>query len=128
MEFHHVGIATADAARTARRFGALFDLPERHREEIDDIDVRFLALEDGTYLELLEPLDGGPVARFLDRRGEGIHHLGFATEAIEDRLALAAEAGVELIDDTPRPGAWGSDVAFLHPRDTGGVLIELVAV
>jgi methylmalonyl-CoA/ethylmalonyl-CoA epimerase len=87
--------------------------------------VRFLEFENG-YVELLEPQDEGAIASYLDEHGPGIHHLAVATSDIERSLALAREHGVELVDSEPRPGAWGHEVAFLHPRSTGGVLLEFV--
>jgi methylmalonyl-CoA epimerase (EC 5.1.99.1) len=81
---------------------------------------------DGADLELLEPRDGGPIATYLDRKGPGIHHVAFATPDIGAALERAREQSIELVDDQPRPGARGHDVAFLHPDSTGGVLVEFV--
>lgn len=126
MRLHHVGIATEDAVGTAERLGALLEVPVCHEERFDGLAIRFLELPAG-YLELLEPIDDGPIARFLDRRGPGIHHVAFEPPDIAVALERAAELGVELIDEEPRPGAWGHEVAFLHPDSTGGVLVEFVA-
>ena len=80
----------------------------------------------GTRLELLEPTAAdSPVARFLERRGEGVHHIAYTVAGLEDRLAELAEAGLELVDRTPRRGAHDMRIAFLHPGSTGGVLTEL---
>jgi len=87
--------------------------------------VVFLELENG-FFELLEPHEDGAIARYLDRRGPGIHHLAVETADIDAALRTARDAGIELIDTKPRPGAWGHEVAFLHPKSTGGVLIEFV--
>jgi methylmalonyl-CoA/ethylmalonyl-CoA epimerase len=126
MRFDHVGIATRDAETVADLFGTLLDAPAVHGERFDGLDVTFLDLGNG-YLELLEPVaDEGPVARALDRDGPGIHHVAFATPDVAAALETAREAGVELVDEQPRPGAWGHDVAFLHPKSTGGVLVEFV--
>ena len=126
MRFDHVGVATPDGDALADLFGELFGTPVAHRETFDGLDVTFLELGDG-YVELLEPLtDDGPIARFLDREGPGLHHVALATEDIEAALDAARDAGVDPIDDDPRPGAWGHDVAFLHPDSTGGVLVEFV--
>jgi methylmalonyl-CoA/ethylmalonyl-CoA epimerase len=75
---------------------------------------------------LLEPESKGPIADYLDSRGPGIHHLALATDGIEEALGDARSRDLELIDEEPRPGAWGHDVAFLHPKTTGGILIEFV--
>ncbi len=125
MAFDHLGIATTDGASLAATFEALFDAPVVHEETFDGMAVRFLQL-DGGYFELLEPEDGGTIARFLDRNGPGIHHVALRTEALDAALERARDVGVDLVDEEPRPGAWGHEVAFLHPRSTGGVLVEYV--
>jgi len=126
MRFDHAGIATADADEAAERFGRLLEAPVAHEETIDDLRLVFLELENG-YFELLEPQDDeGVVARFLEERGPGIHHLAVRVEDVAEALGGAREAGIDLIDETPRPGAWGHEVAFLHPASTGGVLLEYV--
>jgi len=126
MRFDHAGVATPDADEAAERFGRLLDAPVAHEETMDGLRLVFLALENG-YFELLEPVDdGGVVARFLADRGPGIHHLAIRVEDVATALDRAREAGVELIDEAPRPGAWGHEVAFLHPASTGGVLLEYV--
>jgi methylmalonyl-CoA/ethylmalonyl-CoA epimerase len=77
-------------------------------------------------LELLEPTaDDSPVARFLERRGEGVHHVAYTVDGIEGRLRALAKGGIRLIDESPRPGAHDTRIAFLHPASTGGVLTEL---
>mgnify|MGYP006281465583 CR=1 FL=1 len=126
MRFHHAGIATDDAAGLAARYAELFDAPLVHEERVDGMDVLFLDL-DGSYFELLEPHAEGPIDSYLDSHGPGIHHLAVGTDDIEAALSTARECGIDLVDDVPRPGAWGHEVAFLHPNSTGGVLIEFVA-
>jgi len=125
MELDHVGIATSDAAEQAAAYSHLLDTNIAHEEAFDGLQVVFVELPTG-YLELLEPLEDGTVQRFLDREGPGLHHLAFRTDDIEAALAHARGLGVDLIDQEPRPGAWGHRVAFLHPGSTGGVLIEFV--
>jgi len=127
MHFDHAGIATDDADTLAALYSDLFDAPIAHEETFDDLAVTFLDL-DGTYFELLEPLPDadGAIARYLDSHGPGIHHLAVATDDIGAALDTARAAGVELIDEEPRPGAWGHDVAFLHPSSTGGILLEFI--
>lgn len=126
MQFDHAGIATDDAAELASLYDALFGIPVVHEEEFDGMNVVFLDLGDDGYFELLQPLEEGTIARYLDENGPGIHHLALATDDIEGALARCREQGVDLVDEEPRPGAWGHDVAFLHPRSTGGVLVEFV--
>jgi len=125
MHLDHVGVATRDAADLAERFAALLDAPVVHEETFDGLRVVFLELGND-YFELLEPVEDGTVDRYLERNGPGIHHVAVATDDAADALATARELGVGLIDEEPRQGAWGHDVAFLHPGDTGGVLLEFV--
>jgi methylmalonyl-CoA/ethylmalonyl-CoA epimerase len=126
MRFDHVGVATHDADTLVDLFGTLLSAPVAHRETFDGLDVTFLDLGNG-YLELLEPLDDdGAIPRYLDREGPGIHHVALETSDVAAALDVAREYGVDLVDESPRPGAWGHDVAFLHPGSTGGVLVEFV--
>ncbi|MFC6718101.1 methylmalonyl-CoA epimerase [Natrialbaceae archaeon GCM10025810] len=125
MHFDHAGIATDDARKLANLYADLFDLEVAHEEEFDGMRVVFLDCGNG-YFELLEPLEEGTISRYLEKNGSGIHHLALATDDIEGALETARDHDVELIDEEPRPGAWGHTVAFLHPRDTGGILVEFV--
>ena len=127
MEFDHAGIATDDLDDIADLYDGLLGTPIAHEEEFDGLRVAFLGLGNG-YLELLEPLPDaeGAIPRYLDENGPGIHHLALRTDDIDAALGTAREAGIELVDEKPRPGAWGHDVAFLHPASTGGVLVEFV--
>jgi len=126
MDFDHAGIATRDVAALADRYQALLSTTVVHEETVDGLQVVFLDVGDG-YFELLEPVDDeGAIASYLDSNGPGIHHLALRTEDIEAALDRARAQAVEPIDDSSRDGAWGHDVAFLHPRDTGGVLLEFV--
>jgi methylmalonyl-CoA/ethylmalonyl-CoA epimerase len=126
MELHHVGVATPDAAALAATLGELFDLRVVHEERVEDLQVTLLDAG-AAHLELLEPTEREKtVARFLDRRGPGLHHVALATPDLGGVLAALRHGGVETVDDEPRPGAWGHRVAFLHPDATGGMLVELV--
>lgn len=127
MNFDHVGVATTDAKALAALFGDLFGVTVAHEEQFDGMHVVFLEFDDG-YFELLEPdpESEGAIARYLDRHGSGIHHVALETDDIEAALDNARDVGVELVDEEPRPGAWGHEVAFLHPKSTGGVLVEFV--
>ncbi|MEF8812675.1 MAG: methylmalonyl-CoA epimerase [Halovenus sp.] len=126
MTFDHAGIATDDAGGFADLYAGLLGCPVAHEETFDGMAVVFLDLDDG-YLELLEPLDDdGAIASYLAENGPGIHHLAFATEDIEGALANARDRDIDLVDEEPREGAWGHDVAFLHPASTGGILVEFV--
>lgn len=125
MHFDHAGIATDDARELADRYADLFGLEVAHEEEFDGMRVVFLDVGEG-YFELLEPLEEGTISRYLENNGPGIHHLALATGDIEGALETARDHDVALVDEEPRPGAWGHTVAFLHPKDTGGILIEFV--
>lgn len=124
----HIGIAVrsiADAGRFyAQAFGLRLEAPERL--PANGVTVAFITVG-ATRIELVEPLDeDSPVARFLQRRGEGLHHIALAVADVAHALAMARQAGFTPIDEQPRPGAHGSRIAFLHPRDAHGVMIELV--
>lgn len=126
MRLDHVGIATEDASRVADLFSELLGAAVTHQERFNGLDIVFLGPET-CELELLEPVqDEGPVARFLDREGPGLHHLAFRVEDVSTALESAAAMGLDRIDETPRPGARGHEVAFLHPRSCGGILVEFV--
>jgi methylmalonyl-CoA/ethylmalonyl-CoA epimerase len=126
MHFDHAGIATDDAEGLADLYTDLFGTHVAHEETFDGMEVVFLSLGNG-YLELLEPTDNeGAIASYLDENGAGIHHIAVATDDIDRALDNAREMDITLIDKEPRDGAWGHDVAFLHPKDTGGILVEFV--
>lgn len=124
---HHVGIAVQRLDPAIERYRAL-GLVLDYAEEVPAAGVRVAFLRaGGIHIELVEPVDpSGAVARFLAKRGEGLHHVAFATHDIAGELARLEKEGFELVDRVPRPGARGSTVAFLQPRSAHGVLIELV--
>jgi len=127
MHFDHAGVATDDADGLATLYETAFGAPIAHEETFDGLRVVFLDLGNG-YFELLEPLPDaeGAIPSYLDRHGPGLHHVALATDDIEGALADARAAGVDLIDESPRAGAWGHEVAFCHPKSTGGVLVEFI--
>ncbi|MFQ5669749.1 MAG: methylmalonyl-CoA epimerase [Acidobacteriota bacterium] len=123
----HVGIAVRRIMERLPLYAATLGVEPGPVEEVPGEKVRVVFLSLGeTRLELLEPSSpDSPLARFLDRRGEGIHHLCFQVGDLEAVLKQLRGEGVRLVDPSPRAGAGGSKVAFVHPRGTGGVLIEL---
>lgn len=125
MKLHHIGIAVQDLERALETYRAL-GLEVTGQEEVPEQGVRLAFLPVGqARLELLQPLRGdSPVARFLESRGEGLHHICLEVEDIEEALARAGRAGLRLVDERPRAGAHGARVAFLHPRTLHGVLLE----
>ena len=126
---YHVAIAVRNIAEVERLYQTALGLKVTHREVVEDQGVRSSMLEPedgGTPIELLEPLsDSSPISKFLEKRGEGIHHICFTVDNIELALKRLKEEGVQLIDESPRPGAYGAKVAFIHPKAMNGVLIEL---
>ncbi|MFC7073210.1 methylmalonyl-CoA epimerase [Halovenus rubra] len=126
MTVDHVGIATDDLDTLGNLYVDLFGCSLAHTEVFDGMDVCFLEFGN-SYFELLEPSEsGGTLSRYLESNGPGIHHVAVATDDIEAALETAVECGVDLIDEQPRQGAWGHDVAFMHPQSTGGILLEFV--
>jgi methylmalonyl-CoA/ethylmalonyl-CoA epimerase len=123
----HLGIAVRSLEDSIPYYEKVLGLKCYNIEEVADQKVRTAFFKVGdTKIELLEPT--GPdstIAKFIENRGEGIHHIAFAVDNIESALAYAEEKGVRLIDKTPRAGAEGLTIAFLHPKSTGGVLTEL---
>lgn len=124
---HHVGIAVRELQPAIERY-ALLGLALDYTETVTAAGVRVAFLKAGdTHVELVEPLlPDGNVARFLDKRGEGLHHIAFSTKDIVAELRRLEDQGFELIDRAPRPGARNRLVAFVHPRSAHGVLVELV--
>jgi len=123
----HIGIAVNSIADAIPFYEKVLGLKCYNIEEVADQKVKTAFFMIGqTKIELLESTDPeGPIGRFIEKRGEGIHHIAFAVENIEERLREAEAAGVRLIDTTPRRGAEGMSIAFLHPKSTMGVLTEL---
>lgn len=122
----HIGIAVTDLEAGLSVYTAGLGLELAEIEEVQEQGVRvaMLPLGEGK-IELLEPTSpGSPIARFLEKKGPGIHHLALLVEDVAASLEKARQAGLELIDEIPRRGAGGSLVAFVHPRSTGGVLVE----
>jgi methylmalonyl-CoA/ethylmalonyl-CoA epimerase len=129
----HVGIACRDLDATIAFYESAFGLAVASIEVNDAQGVReaMLHVTDGpagsSYVQLLEPTGPDtPVGRFLERRGEGIHHVGYGVANITAALASIGGRGIRLIDERPRHGSMGASIAFLHPADVGGVLTELV--
>jgi methylmalonyl-CoA epimerase len=128
----HVSLAVTDAEATAAEYARLFGATVRSRETLADRGLLVVFLElAGVPLELVQPLDPGdlanPVAKFLRARGPGLHHLAWFVDDAGAALDHARAAGVRLVDESPRPGADGCQVAFLHPASTSGVLHEFVS-
>ncbi len=129
---HHVGIAVSDMEAALSLYGATAGAALLEREPSRDgtMEIAMLRLEEeggGGLIELLSSRRAdSAIGKFLERRGEGLHHLAFEVEDIEAALVRLKEEGYRLVDESPRPGAMNSRIAFLHPKGTGGALWELV--
>lgn len=129
LRLHHVGYVVSDIDVAAKSYRALgFSEGERH--EIAEQKIVAMTFHAGPgWMELIQPTDlEGPIATFMAKRGEGVHHVAYQVDDIEEKLAELKAAGVQLIDETPRTGAHGWRIAFIHPKACHGVLTELVQV
>jgi methylmalonyl-CoA/ethylmalonyl-CoA epimerase len=128
MKIDHIGIATRELTDATAVWQGLLGLELDSTEEVGEQGVRIAMLPIGeTHIELLEPLSANsPVGKFIEKRGPGIHHIAVRVDDIRAALARLKEKGARLIDETPRVGAGGCLVAFIHPSSANGVLLELV--
>ncbi|WHY84552.1 methylmalonyl-CoA epimerase [Neobacillus novalis] len=123
----HIGIAVKSLEQTLPFYTNVLKLTLLAIEEVDTQKVKVAFLQAGqTKLELLEPTsEESPIAKFIEKRGEGIHHVALGVESIEERIIEMNEKGIRMIDEQPRLGAGGAHIAFMHPKSTSGVLYEL---
>lgn len=123
---NHIGIAVK-SIEEAKKLYELLGLKVDGEEVVEDQRVKVAFIQVGeTRIELLEPTDpSSPVYKFIEKRGEGIHHIALEVEDIQKMLKILGESGVELIDKEPRIGAHNTRIAFIHPKSTRGVLLEL---
>jgi methylmalonyl-CoA/ethylmalonyl-CoA epimerase len=123
----HIGIAVKNIEESIKYYEGILGLKCYAIEEVKDQRVKTAFFMLGqTKIELLESTDPqGPIGKFIEKKGEGIHHLAFAVNGIDSALTELKEKGVQLVDESPRKGAEGLDIAFLHPKSTHGVLTEL---
>ena len=123
----HIGIAVKGIEQAGKFYTDILGLEIENIEHVADqkVNVAFVPVADSE-VELLASTDSdGPVAKYLDSRGEGVQHIAFRVEDIEEALKELKEKGVRLIDQAPRKGAGGAKIAFIHPKETNGVLVEL---
>lgn len=128
LKVEHIGIATPSLDEALKFWRDALGLEVKHTETVEEQGVRVAMLPAGEpRIELLEPTgETSPVARFLEKRGPGIHHVAVRVPSIRAALSRLKEEGARLIDEEPRVGAEGCLVAFVHPSSSGGVLLELV--
>lgn len=128
QEIHHIGHAVVSLDQAVAAYERLLGAELEHREVVPEQGVEAISLRIGSgRIELLAALGPDtPVGRFLERRGEGMHHVAFRVDDLERSLREVREAGAELIDEQPRVGLFGLSVAFVHPSSVCGVLVELV--
>jgi len=127
-EIDHVAIAVRDLEQAIGWYQENFDATVTHRERVesDGVDEALLKVAD-SYIQLLTPIaESSPVAKYLDRHGEGLHHVGYRVEDCGAALEVLKRNGARVIDEHPRPGSRGTTVAFVHPKAAFGTLIELV--
>lgn len=123
----HIGIAVQDLEASMGLYRTIFSVDDFYRERVEEqgVDIASFSLN-GVRIELTAPLsDSSPIAIFIAKRGEGIHHIAFRTDAIGDDLQRLANSDVRVINSEPLLGAHNMLIAFLHPKSTGGVLMEL---
>ena len=123
----HIGIAVHSIESSLPFYSDVLKLPLLSIEEVESEQVKIAFLQAGeTKLELLEPTHPeSPIAKFIEKRGEGIHHVALGVTSIEERISEIRENGIKMINEDPKIGAGGASVAFMHPKSTGGVLFEL---
>ena len=127
-EIDHIAIAVNDLEAAIDYYRAAYGVEVEHREvvERDGVEEALLKVAD-SYVQLLTPIrDDSPVAKYLEKRGEGLHHVGYRVANCAEALEQVRAEGGKLIDDAPRPGSRGTTVAFVHPKGSFGTLIELV--
>ena len=123
----HIGIAVKSIEQAGKFYTEILGLKIQDIETVSSqkVNVAFLPITDSE-VELLESIEpDGPVAKYIDARGEGVQHIAFRVENIEEALEDLKAKGVRLIDQTPRNGAGGAKIAFIHPKETNGVLVEI---
>lgn len=126
-KLEHIGIAVKDLAQSNELFAKLLGKPHYKIEEVESEGVRTSFFEvGGIKIELLEATrPDSPIAKFIEKKGEGIHHLAFDVEPIEDKMAELSSNGFSLLAEKTKPGADNKEIVFLHPKTTNGVLVEL---
>ena len=123
----HIGIAVSDLSQIKSIYETIFNLTPHFEEVVTDQKVSTLGYDiNGTNIEFLESTDKeSPVQKFIEKRGNAVHHIALQVDNLDEKLSQLKEKGIRLIDESPRIGAEGKRIAFIHPKSTGGILIEL---
>ncbi|OMP67734.1 methylmalonyl-CoA epimerase [Domibacillus epiphyticus] len=123
----HIGIAVASLEESMALYTEQLGMTHMKTETVESQGVNVAFIDAGNMkIELLEPTSpDSPIAKFLEKRGQGIHHIAYSVQNIESRIAEMKERGIQMINESPKLGAGGAHVAFMHPKSTGGVLMEL---
>lgn len=124
---NHIGIAVKNLEESMKKFQTIFSVDTFHQETVEEQKVRVASFNlNGILIELTAATDdSSPIAKFIEKRGEGIHHIAFESDEIQSDLTKLSNDGIELINKTPADGAHDMLIAFLHPKSTNGVLMEL---
>jgi methylmalonyl-CoA/ethylmalonyl-CoA epimerase len=134
LGLNHIGLAPKDSEKAQNFFKVLLSLPLEGEELVADQNVNTIMFKSAskdltspTRLEILEPTSNdSPIQKFLDKKGSGIHHLALTVDNVENAIAHLLSNQVDMVDKTPRSGAHNTKIAFVHPKSTGGLLVELV--
>jgi methylmalonyl-CoA/ethylmalonyl-CoA epimerase len=126
-KLNHIGIAVSSLYKAIPFYRDILKMKEKGLETLEDQKVRLATFEtDGVIIELLEPTGpDSPISKFIEKRGEGVHHIAYQTDDIDNGIKIMREKNIRMIDETPRKGAHGAKIAFIHPGATGNVLTEL---
>jgi len=127
QKIEHIGIAVKDLKEAEKRFAQLLGTESYKREEVESEGVITSFFQVGeSKIELLSATrPESPIQKFIDKKGEGIHHIAFEVENIEEKIKELKEKGFKLINETPKNGADNKSIAFIHPKSTGGILVEI---
>lgn len=125
LRIHHVAFAHGDTSSPYHCFEELLGMPTCHEEDGPGFTERMIPIGDG-FVQTLEAKGPGLIDRFVSKRGSALHHVAFEVDDLEEYLRWLRGSGVRLIDEHPRPGGMGTKIAFIHPREFGGLLVELV--
>lgn len=127
LKVDHIGIAVESIAETLKFYQETMNLDLEEIEIVEDQKIRVAILPVGdTRLELMESIDqDAPIAKYIDKKGQGMHHIAFNVEDIDETIGEISQKGIRMIDENPRNGAGGAQIAFCHPKSTSGVLVEL---